>query len=100
MDVVLTDRHTEPSGDTSFDEGKEEDQTEYDGVTSSDVGFLFVSLIMYAEKGARAAERRALNALGSLEPEDGDNGRPSIFDLVGSHPSPPPFRQTTQLGQR
>jgi len=46
MDVVLTERHTEPSGDTSFDEGKEEDQTEYDGVTSSDVGFLFVSLIM------------------------------------------------------
>ena len=53
MDVVLTERHTEPSGDTSFDEGKEEDQTEYDGVTSSDVGFLFVSLIMFAEKGGQ-----------------------------------------------
>jgi len=43
MDVVLTNRHTEPGGDTSFNEGKEEDQTEYDGVTSSDVGFLFIS---------------------------------------------------------
>ena len=53
MDVVLTGRHTEPSGDTSLDEGKEEDQTEYDGVTSSDVGFLFVSLIMTAEKGGK-----------------------------------------------
>ena len=44
----IDNRHTEPSGDTSFDEGKEEDQTEYDGVTSSDVGLLFVSLIMHA----------------------------------------------------
>jgi hypothetical protein len=33
----------EPCGDTSFNEGKEEDETKDDRVTSSNVGFLFVS---------------------------------------------------------
>jgi len=36
--------HTEPCGDTSFNESKEEDETEDDWVTSFDVGFLSVSV--------------------------------------------------------
>jgi len=39
-------RHTEPCGDTSFNEGKEEDETKDNGVSSLDVGFLFVSVCL------------------------------------------------------
>ena len=40
------ERRTEPCGDTSFDEGKEEDETKDNGVSSLDVGFLLVSVCL------------------------------------------------------
>jgi hypothetical protein len=41
------ERRTEPCGDTSFNEGKEEDETKDNGVSSLDVGFLFVSVCLW-----------------------------------------------------
>jgi len=40
-------KRTEPCGDTSFNEGKEEDETKDNGVSSLDVGFLLVSIYLW-----------------------------------------------------
>jgi hypothetical protein len=45
------ERRTEPCGDTSFNEGKEEDETKDNGVSSLDVGFLVVSVCFVADFG-------------------------------------------------
>ena len=59
-------KHTEPCGDTSFDEGKEEDETKDNGVSSLDVGFLFVSVCLWlfeVEGGVFDGRRRVASMI-------------------------------------